>query len=194
MLRKLICMAASAAGMLFHAPAQAHAGLVQCQTKSGHTFRVAGTARDALCGFVHAVEARGHTLGHVGGWRPHGSVPGSLHPMGMAIDICQTGHNHVNCGYDPRSLTTLAHQFGLMSGCEFRRPDCGHFQVAGIRRDRGMRHWYAQAEYHPRRHTAHHHRHYTRSRHHHRRYAPLGRAAIGGSREAAGDQLRTPAL
>jgi len=159
----LIGMAAIAAGMLFDAPSQAHAGLVQCRTKSGHTFRVAAAGRDALCGFVHAFEATGHSIAHIHGWRAHGSVPGSLHPVGMAIDICQTGHNRVNCGYDPWRFTVLAHRFGLMSGCEFRRPDCGHFQVAGLHRDRAARHRYARAH--------HRHRHYVRSHDRHRRYA-----------------------
>jgi hypothetical protein len=163
MLKKLISMAATAAGMLFNTPSQAHAGLVQCQTKAGHTFQVAVAARRQLCGFVHAFEATGHSIAHVHGWRPHGSVPGSLHPIGMAIDICQTGHNRVNCGYNPRRFTALAHQFGLMSGCEFRSPDCGHFQVAGVHRHHVARHWYARAHQHR--------RHYRRSHSHYRRYA-----------------------
>jgi len=164
MVRKLLIgIAAVAAGMLFDAPSQAHAGLVQCRTTSGHTFLVAAAARDKLCGFVQALEATGHSIAHIHGWRAHGSVPGSLHPIGMAIDICQSRRNRVDCGYDPRRFTALAHRFGLMSGCEFRRPDCGHFQIAGVHRDHGARHRYARAH--------HHHRHYIRSRYHYRRYA-----------------------
>lgn len=105
-------------------------GLVTLSTSRGLTYRVAASAAAAFNGFVHAVEAEGVKISSIGGWRPHGSVRGSLHPLGLAIDINQTARNATS-GF-MHHVGALASRFGLLSGCAFRHPDCGHVEVAGI--------------------------------------------------------------
>lgn len=127
-----------------------HAGsLVTLHTKSGRTFSVAAHAAGAFKSFVDEFERSGFPIRFIGGWRAHGSIPHSLHPAGLAIDICQTGRNRVACQMPP-NVTAMAERCGLVHGAIWRRPDAGHFELAGSHR-------YAS------RHRGRHHRRYARA-------------------------------
>lgn len=106
-------------------------GLVTLHTSSGKPFLVAQTAAHAFAGFVGALEREGYRIAFIGGYRRHGSVVGSLHPRGLAIDINQTGRNRVTRRF-PSGVTALAARFGLLHGAVWDHPDTGHFEMAGM--------------------------------------------------------------
>lgn len=104
------------------------AGLVRAA--SGATAHVATAAAGRFQCLVDKLEAQGYPIRFMGGWRAHGSVPGSLHPRGLALDINQYGRN-VTRPRMPRNEVALAGACGLISGAQWAHGDSGHFQLGG---------------------------------------------------------------
>lgn len=121
-------------------------GLIR--SRSGVTAHVAGRATGAFQCLVAALDRQGYPIRFMGGYRRHGSVRGSLHPAGLALDINQYGRNRTRPRM-PSNEIALANACGLIAGAQWANGDSGHFQLGG---------WSG---------SLHHHRH----RRHHRRYA-----------------------
>lgn len=87
---------------------------------------------------IRSLEALGYAVGHPG-CLSGGHMPGSLHHVGAACDLFdQTARNITRLRQPPPAVqVALARQHGLRSGCEFRRPDCGHFEIAARRQRYG---------------------------------------------------------
>lgn len=102
----------------------------QIRAKSGATAHVADSATSAFQCLVNGLEATGYRIHFMGGWRKHGSVRGSLHPAGLALDINQFARN-VTRPHLPASATSIAQSCGLIHGAVWRNADAGHFQKGG---------------------------------------------------------------
>lgn len=116
-----------AAGLLL-AVSDASAG--QIRARSGATAHVADSATAAFQCLVNGLEGIGYRIQFMGGWRKHGSVRGSLHPAGLALDINQYSRN-VTRPRMPESATGIASSCGLIHGAVWRNADAGHFQKGG---------------------------------------------------------------
>lgn len=87
--------------------------------------------------FVEDLKSHGYDPEFMGGYRPHGSVPGSLHPRHRALDIAQYSRNVVSPKFqawinaNPGLLEQLARRHGLRSGSTFHTlgPDTGHIDM-----------------------------------------------------------------
>jgi hypothetical protein len=86
---------------------------------------------------IRSLEALGYAVGHPG-CLSTGHMAHSLHHWGGACDLFdQTARNVTRLHQPPPTVqVALARQHGLRSGCEFRRPDCGHFEIAERRLQR----------------------------------------------------------
>lgn len=100
------------------------------RSTSGATARVANRATGAFQCLVSALDRQGYPIRFMGGWRAHGSVHGSLHPAGLALDINQYGRN-VTRPRMPRNEIALANSCGLIAGAQWSNADSGHFQLGG---------------------------------------------------------------
>ena len=114
------------AGALVFAPA--HAATVR--SKSGATAQVADRAASAFQCVIDRLEGQGYPVRFMGGYRSHGSVRGSLHPQGLALDINQVGRNRTQPAM-PRNEIELAASCGVISGAQWAYGDSGHFQIGG---------------------------------------------------------------
>lgn len=97
---------------------------------SGATAHVASSATAAFQCLVSALDAQGYPVRFMGGWRAHGSVRGSLHPSGLALDVNQVARN-VTTPRMPGNEVALANGCGLVSGAQWAHGDSGHFQFGG---------------------------------------------------------------
>lgn len=97
---------------------------------NGASATVATSAVGAFQCLVGALEATGYKIQFMGGWRRHGSVRGSLHPAGLALDINQLRRN-VTRPVMPANEVALANGCGLVSGAQWANGDSGHFQLGG---------------------------------------------------------------
>lgn len=115
-----------------HRPAltapQTGSGIVR--SVSGAAAQVAPHAAAAFQCLVTALDNTGYPIKFMGGFRRHGSVRASLHPLGMALDINQIRRN-VTVPAMPRSEVALANSCGLVSGAQWAAGDSGHFQLGG---------------------------------------------------------------
>lgn len=118
------------------------------RSKSGATAHVAARATAAFQCLLDGLDRQGYPIDFISGWRAQGSVRGSLHPAGLALDVNQIRRN-VTRPRMPVNEIALANACHLVSGAQWANGDSGHFQVGG---------WVGR------------HRHYAH-RHHHRRYA-----------------------
>ncbi len=100
------------------------------RSASGATAHVASRATGAFQCLVSALDRQGYPIRFMGGWRAHGSVHGSLHPAGLALDINQHGRN-VTRPRMPRNEIALAKSCGLIAGAQWANADSGHFQLGG---------------------------------------------------------------
>lgn len=100
------------------------------RSASGATAHVANRATGAFQCLVSALDRQGYPIRFMGGWRAHGSVHGSLHPAGLALDINQYGRN-VTRPRMPRNEIALAKSCGLIAGAQWANADSGHFQLGG---------------------------------------------------------------
>jgi hypothetical protein len=118
---------------------------------SGATAHVAASATGAFQCLVNALDGQGYQIKFMGGWRAHGSVRGSLHPAGLALDINQLSRN-VTRPAMPGNEAALANSCGLISGAQWAHGDSGHFQLGGYagtsnRHYASRRHRHRQARY-----------------------------------------------
>ncbi len=100
------------------------------RSASGATARVSAAHAGKFQCLVSALDRSGYKIDFMGGWRSHGSVARSKHPMGLALDINQTGRNRVTRRL-PASTTAMASRCGLFHGALWRSADAGHFEVGG---------------------------------------------------------------
>lgn len=98
--------------------------------RSGATAHVSESAAGSFQCIITALEAEGYPIKFMGGWRAHGSVRGSLHPAGLALDINQTGRGQTSPRM-PANEVVLANSCGLISGAQWANNDSGHFQLGG---------------------------------------------------------------
>lgn len=98
------------------------------RARSGVTVRVAPAARAALQCVIDAVEAAGVRIKALRGYG-RGTVRGSLHPGGLALDINQTARN-VTHPPVPRSVSNAAADHcGVISGARWGYADNGHWNL-----------------------------------------------------------------
>lgn len=110
------------------------------RARSGATAQVAaGSAGKFQC-LIDRLEGSGVSIKFMGGYRAHGSVRGSLHPSGRALDINQYARNvtrpHVPAGIGNAAASAC----GLIHGAVWRHADGGHFQDGGWAGSRKHRH------------------------------------------------------
>lgn len=106
----------------------ADAGGVIVRSQSGIVIRVSPTARAALQCVVDYVESAGVKIKSMRGYGP-GTVKGSLHPGGRAIDINQTARNKTS-PVVPRSVSNAAADAcGVISGARWSYADNGHWNL-----------------------------------------------------------------
>ena len=101
------------------------------RSSHGATAEVAARAAPSFRCLIRGLEATGYQIDCMGGYRRHGSVPHSLHPLGLALDINQVGRGRVTRRL-PRSATSIAAGCGLLHGAVWKNQDQGHFQVMGV--------------------------------------------------------------
>lgn len=100
--------------------------------KSGPRARVAPSAAKALQCVVDRIEASGVRIVSMRGYGP-GTVTGSLHPSGRALDINQTGRGRFDgTPYIPRRVSNAAaDKCGVISGARWADNDNGHWNLPG---------------------------------------------------------------
>jgi hypothetical protein len=106
----------------------AHAGIVKA--RSGATATVADRAVSTFQCIVDRLEGQGYPVRFLGGYRRHGSVRHSLHPMGLALDINQYARNRTRPRM-PSNEIAIANGCGAVSGAQWRHADSGHEQIGG---------------------------------------------------------------
>lgn len=117
-------------------------------SRSGASTTVAASAAGALQCVVTGLEAAGYPVRFIGGYRRHGSVRGSLHPAGLALDVNQVARNRT-VPRMPSNEIAIANACGAISGAQWANGDSGHFQVGG---------WAGSGRHHARRHHRRHRR------------------------------------
>lgn len=120
------CFLAGLLLVLFSLPTEA--GTVR--SRHGATAQVADSSTSQFQCLVNALDAQGYPVRFMGGYRKHGSVRASLHPLGLALDINQTSRNRTTPRM-PGNEIALANSCGLISGRQWRHADSGHFQLGG---------------------------------------------------------------
>ena len=105
------------------------AGAATIGLPGGPTAEVASVAAGPLQCVMAALRARGYPVRFVRGFG-RGSVRGSLHPLGMALDVNQLARNRTRPRM-PLDEVSMAAGCGAISGAAWRHADSGHFQVGG---------------------------------------------------------------
>lgn len=108
----------------------APAGAETIHASTGARAEVSPQAASNFRCLISGLEAEGYRIDFMGGYRRHGSVRGSLHPAGLALDINQTGRGRVTRRL-PSNATSVAEGCGLIHGAVWRNQDQGHFQRGG---------------------------------------------------------------
>lgn len=103
---------------------------VTIRSKSGATAQVASVARPRFQCLVDRLDSLGYKIHFMGGYRKHGSIKRSKHPLGLAIDINQTARDRVTRRFPP-GIADIARGCGLVSGSVWRWRDTGHFEYPG---------------------------------------------------------------
>lgn len=112
-----------------------------------HT-EVALAAQGPLQCVLTTLRGQGYPVRFIRGYG-RGSVPHSLHPAGMAMDVNQLSRGRT-VPRMPAGEIVLAAGCGAISGAVWRNNDSGHFQVGGYGGGSGRGH-----SHHHRRHTRH---------------------------------------
>jgi hypothetical protein len=96
-------------------------------TKQGSS-RVIAWARPRFQGFINEVERSGYRVG-APGCLSSGHMQHSKHHWGGACDLfVQVARNRTRLRLPPNHMA-IALRYGLIDGCMWRNPDCGHFEV-----------------------------------------------------------------
>jgi hypothetical protein len=98
----------------------------------GHCASVVASAVEAFQGLIRDFEKMGYAIGSPG-CMSGGHMHNSKHHWGGACDLFnQVARNRTALRQPPPSVQiATAQRHGLTSGCAWRSPDCGHFEVAG---------------------------------------------------------------
>lgn len=97
-------------------------------SRSGIRVRVNASARAALQCVVDHVEASGVRIKAMRGYGP-GTVRGSLHPGGRAIDINQTARDVTRPAVPRAVANAAADRCGVVSGARWSYADNGHWNL-----------------------------------------------------------------
>jgi hypothetical protein len=109
-----------------HSPA-IHRSYAWIHTKQGSS-RVIAWARPRFQGFINEVERSGYRVG-APGCLSSGHMRHSKHHWGGACDLfVQVARNRTRLRLPPNHMA-IALRYGLIDGCVWRNPDCGHFEV-----------------------------------------------------------------
>lgn len=92
--------------------------------------RVAPSARAALQCVVDHVQGAGVRIKYMRGFG-RGTVRGSRHPDGNALDINQTGRNRTSPHVPPSVSNAAADKCGVISGARWGHADNGHWNLPG---------------------------------------------------------------
>jgi len=114
-----------------HRPARlfdANGNAAIVRSRSGVAVRVAPSAQRALQCVVDFVEAAGVRIKAMRGYGP-GTVHGSLHPSGRALDINQVARNRTRPFVSPRIANAAADACGVVSGARWSYADNGHWNL-----------------------------------------------------------------
>lgn len=108
-------------------------GIVRSQ-KTGATARVSPKYAGQFQAYINELEAHGAVIHYMGGYRPGKCSPASLHPCGMALDVCQDSRGRVSgrkkCFLPvPKDIARIAERQGLFEGSLWCNSDYGHAQV-----------------------------------------------------------------
>lgn len=122
-MRLLLTTLAASVGLM------ASAGAATIGLPGGPHAEVAGAAAPALQCVLTALRGQGYPVRFIRGYG-RGSVRGSLHPAGMALDVNQTARGRT-VPRMPSNEIALAGNCGAISGAAWRNNDSGHFQVGG---------------------------------------------------------------
>jgi hypothetical protein len=101
----------------------------------GHCATVASFLVAPFQAIISAFQQLGYAIGSPG-CLSSGHMRNSLHHWGGACDLFdQVARDRTRLPMPPPHVQiTVARQHGLISGCEWRHRDCGHFQVASVGR------------------------------------------------------------
>lgn len=100
---------------------------------SGHCGTVAAALAENFRGLFQDFVAMGYNIG-APGCLSAGHMAHSLHHSGSACDLFDQVARNVTALHQPPPSVQIevAARHGLTSGCAWRSPDCGHFDVSGI--------------------------------------------------------------
>lgn len=104
------------------------ANATSIRSNSGATAMVAFSVSSRFQCLINRLDKIGYHIQFMGGFRSIGSVRGSLHPSGHALDINQYSRNVVRPRL-PRNIAGIAASCGVFSGSLWRNADSGHFEV-----------------------------------------------------------------
>lgn len=106
-------------------------GIVR-SAKTGATAHVSAKYSGQFQSYINDLEAQGASVRFMGGYRKGPCANYSLHPCGMALDVCQLSRGRVDhrCNLPPRkSIISIASRHGLTEGGIWCHSDYGHAQV-----------------------------------------------------------------
>jgi hypothetical protein len=102
-------------------------GYATIHTRQGMA-RVVAWARKQFQGFIDEVQSLGYRIGPPG-CLSSGHMRHSKHHWGGACDLfVQVARNRTRLRLPPNHME-IARRHGLIDGCMWRNPDCGHFEV-----------------------------------------------------------------
>jgi hypothetical protein len=107
-----------------------HAAQGRICTRTGNCARVVAWATAAFQGAIREFEALGYAIGSPG-CLSGGHMRHSKHHWGGACDLFnQVARNRTALRQPPpRVQIAVAERHGLISGCRWRSPDCGHIET-----------------------------------------------------------------
>lgn len=114
------------------------AGAATIGLPGGPHVEVAGVAAGPLQCVLNALHAVGYPIRFIRGYG-RGSVRGSLHPSGLALDVNQTSRGRT-VPRMPHNEVSLAEACGALSGAVWHNNDSGHFQIGGYAGSARRRH------------------------------------------------------
>lgn len=116
------------------------AGLARVKSREGSS-SVVSWASTQFQGLILDLQSLGYRVGSPGCYSPTGHMHHSKHHWGGACDLFgQYARDRTRLRQPPpRVQMTLARKHGLISGCQWRNRDCGHFEVATWNRSGGSR-------------------------------------------------------
>ena len=105
-----------------------NAQAAEVRSTSGIVIRVAESARAAMQCVVDFVERAGVKIKYMRGFGA-GTVRGSLHPSGQAIDINQYARNRTNPTVPAHVSNAAGDSCGVVSGARWGNADNGHWNL-----------------------------------------------------------------